>query len=250
MKLQLVIVVTSIIAASSASEDVASTMRMKAFERVYDEGRWVNGADGAKRCKSGWSDVDAAQGEAALRALQLVVDTYRIHSIADIPCGDGCFAGAMLGALRNRTGASKTILSYTGVDIVRSLVDRNNAQLSDASTRFIHADIVSGSTPLPPAELIFSRQMLQHLCTDDALRLVRLIARSNARFALLTTFETADDFVNTDIPCASGDFRAQDLTKPPFNLPKPIAIFNEQYPVDPRVALGLWPIKLLRHRLL
>ena len=92
--------------------------------------------------------------------------------------------------------------------------------------------------------------MLQHLCTDDALRFVRLVARSSARFVLLTTFATDDNFVNTDIPCASGGYRPQDLTKPPFNLPPPLMLFNERYPVDTRVSLGLWPVKALRHRLL
>ena len=92
--------------------------------------------------------------------------------------------------------------------------------------------------------------MLQHLCTDDAMRFIRQAARSSARFVLLTTFTTDDDFVNTDIPCASGGYRAQDLTKPPFSLPAPLLLFNEKYPVDPRVSLGLWPIRALRHRLL
>ena len=232
------------------SADMAlSLAREKAFERVYNEGRWVHGADGAMRCKSGWSDVDAYQGSAALRAIVHVIETYRIHSLADIPCGDGCFAGAVLGALRNRT-AAQMVPAYTGVDIVRSLVDHNNARLGDSTTRFIHADVVLGATPLPITDLIFSRHMLQHMCTEDALRFVRLVARSTARFALLSTFETDDAFVNDDIPCDSGGFRAQDLTKPPFNLPRPIAIFNEQYPVDMRVSLGLWPIRQLRHRLL
>ena len=43
---------------------------------------------------------------------------------------------------------------------------------------------------------------------------------------------------------------AQDLTKPPFSLPPPLALFNERYPVDGRVALGLWSVRSLRHRLL
>ena len=94
------------------------------------------------------------------------------------------------------------------------------------------------------------RQMLQHLCTEDALRFVQMVARSSARFVLLSTFKTDDDFVNTDIPCTSGGYRPQDLTKPPFNLPTPLAFFDEMYPVDRRIALGLWKVGTLRHRLL
>ena len=30
----------------------------------------------------------------------------------------------------------------------------------------------------------------------------------------------------------------------------PLRLFSEEYPVDPRVSLGLWPVRALRHRLL
>ena len=112
------------------------------------------------------------------------------------------------------------------------------------------ADVVASASPLPAADLLFSRQMLQHMCSEDALRFVRLVARSSARFALLSTFKTDDDFVNTDIPCASGGYRPQDLTKPPFSLPAPLFLFDEMYPIDRRISLGLWRVGALRHRLL
>ena len=51
------------------SPPVSTHQRRHAFERVYAEGRWIAGADGAG-CKSGWSDVGAGQGSAALRALE------------------------------------------------------------------------------------------------------------------------------------------------------------------------------------
>ena len=225
--------------------------RERAFERVYDEGRWINGVDGAQ-CTSGWSNVSAGQGSAALQAVLDVTDRFGIHSIADVPSGDGCFAGALLMALRNRTSSrvERPSIEYVGIDIVARLVERNQARYGDAWTRFFRADVVSGGTPLPRVDLIFSRQMMQHLCTDDAMRFVRLVARSTSRFTLMTTFETDDAFTNSDIGCASGDYRPQDLTKPPFNLPTPLARFSERYPTDPRAALGLWPVRALKNRLL
>lgn len=231
--------------------ELLSSERARAFERVYSEGRWINGADGARRCPSGWSDVGSGQAVAAVRAVVSVVDMFQLRSIADVPCGDGCFARAMLSALRNRTAAAASPpISYVGIDIVRSLVERNRATMGNQITRFIAEDVADGIMTLPSADLLFSRQMLQHLCTADALRFVRRVASSSARFALLSTFRTDDEFVNTDIPCASGEYRPQDLTKPPFNLPPPLALFDEMYPVDRRIALGLWKVATLRHRLL
>jgi hypothetical protein len=132
---------------------------------------------------------------------------------------------------------------------VPKLIESNQQRYGSLTARFVHADIIS-SAWIPSAELIFSRQMLQHLCTDDTLRFIRLVAHSTAQYALLTTFETGYDFVNTDIGCASGGYRPQDLTKPPFSLPPPLMLFSEEYPIDSRVALGLWPIWMLRRRLL
>lgn len=250
VRLLLTVVLCTVALVAPAPTTTPSADRAQAFERVYSEGRWLNGADGASACASGWSDVASGQGVAALRAVVSVVRTFNVRSVADVPCGDGCFAGALLSALRVNETEWTPSISYVGVDIVRSLVERNRARLGDSSTHFLEADVVSGADSIPAAELLFSRQMLQHMCNEDALRFIRLAARSSARFVMLTTFMTSDDFVNGDIPCASGGYRPQDLTKPPFSLPAPLLLFNEGYPVDSRVALGLWPVKTLRRRLL
>ena len=68
------------------------------------------------------------------------------------------------------------------------------------------------------------------------------VNRSDAKLALLTTFDVGPGFENTDIGCASGGYRPQSLTAPPFSLPPPLRFFSEEYPTDPRVGLGLWKI--------
>ena len=76
----------------------------------------------------------------------------------------------------------------------------------------------------------------------DVLAFLRLVSNSSARFALLSTFRTPEGFANSDIGCASGDYRAQDLERPPFGLPPPIAFYSERYPADARIGLGLWAL--------
>jgi len=99
-------------------------------------------------------------------------------------------------------------------------VIETNLVKRDNMTRLVQADVVS-LTQLPgPTDLIFSRQMMQHMCNSDVRRVLDLISRSGARFALLTHFET--DMANSDIHCNSGGYRPQDLLKPPFSLPPPI----------------------------
>ena len=101
--------------------------------------------------------------------------------------------------------------------IEHNLVKRDNM------TRLVQVDVVS-LTRLPgPTDLIFSRQMMQHMCNRDVQHVLDLISRSGARFALLTHFETAEAMDNSDIHCSSGGYRPQDLLKPPFSLPPPIS---------------------------
>ena len=101
----------------------------------------------------------------------------------------------------------------------RAVIETNLVK-RDNMTRLVQADVVS-LTQLPgPTDLIFSRQMMQHMCNSDVRRVLDLISRSGARFALLTHFET--DMANSDIHCNSGGYRPQDLLKPPFSLPPPI----------------------------
>ena len=134
----------------------------------------------------------------------------------------------------------------TGLDIVESLVESNRARFGDAMTSFAQADVATLAhlPQLPPRSLVFSRQMFQHQCNEDVMKTLKLISNSNALYALVTTFKTDPDFVNTDINCASGGYRPQDLMKPPFNLSPPIAWYDEKYPADRRVGLGLWRLPL------
>ena len=213
-----------------------STERRLAFERVYELGLWLGGEDGAV-CKSGWSSIQHAQGTAAHHGLLRVIDRYSIRSVADVPVGDGCFTGAALAALRNSSVAHEPQVEWTGVDIVPSLIERNTRRLGSLGARFEVADVLgAGAPPLPRAELVFSRQMTQHLCHEEVhLFLAQVANAPAARYLLATTFRTGDDFVNKDIPCASAGYRAQDLTKPPFDLGQPLLWFSERYADHTRV---------------
>ena len=61
---------TMFAAAPVTLSDGLTSDRAHAFERVYAEGRWVNGADGARNCLSGWSDVGNGQAVAAVKAVR------------------------------------------------------------------------------------------------------------------------------------------------------------------------------------
>ena len=128
-----------------------------AFERVYNEGRWTFGADGANSCLSGWSDIGRGQAKEALRSLSRVVEQHDVRSYIDVPVGDGCFSSTALASLREKVPA----ITYTGLDIVKQLVAHNLVK-QDNRTRLMQADVAT-LTQLPPADMVFSRQMMQHV---------------------------------------------------------------------------------------
>ena len=129
---------------------------------------------------------------------------------------------APLSAITTAFGCVRQAISYIGLDIVKKVIDTNLVK-RDNMTRLVQADVVSlTQLPGPTADLIFSRQMMQHMCNSDVRHVLDLISRSGARFALLTHFETAEGMANSDIHCNSGGYRPQDLRKPPFSLPPPI----------------------------
>ena len=122
----------------------------------------------------------------------------------------------------NSLARTRQAISYIGLDIVKKVIEHNLVK-RDNMTRLVQVDVVS-LTRLPgPTDLIFSRQMMQHMCNRDVQHVLDLISRSGARFALLTHFETAEAMDNSDIHCSSGGYRPQDLLKPPFSLPPPIS---------------------------
>ena len=232
--------------------DVLSQAKHDVFEAIYRDGRWMGGVDGAG-CKSGWSAAASGQADSALALLTIVVQTHGIRSLLDLPIGDGCFSTTALRYIRQdqrRNHPGQPPLMYTGIDIVSSLIAQHQRYLADAFTQFVTADATM-LTALPRTDLIFSRMMMQHMCNHDVLKVLRLIDRSGARFALMTTFRGVATYVvrrpqpwmpdslplvmqqpfsNADIPCLSGGYRAQDLTLPPFSLPPPRVWWSEAYP--------------------
>lgn len=88
-----------------------------------------------------------------------VVHEHDVRSYIDIPVGDGCFSHAALARLRQ----TRPTISYLGLEIVKSLVEHNLVSV-DNNTRLVHADVATlPQLPGPTADLIFSRQMMQHV---------------------------------------------------------------------------------------
>ena len=119
------------------------------FERIYASKVWGE--------KHG-SEFDSGSGSDDLLALAYVnvISAYireqGITSVVDLGCGDFRIG---------RHLANRANVLYTGIDVVRPLIEHHNRMYADHRTRFVCGDIISGA--LPSGELYLIRQVLQHL---------------------------------------------------------------------------------------
>lgn len=137
--------------------------------------------------------------------------TLGATSILDIPCGDFHWMQAV-----NLKG-----LHYTGADIVRPLVERNQQTYGSDERTFCHLNLITDA--LPRVDVIFTRDCLVHLSYQDAQKALANIARSGATWLVATTFPSRTK--NSDI--VTGDWRAINLQQAPFNFPAPAHLITE-----------------------
>jgi SAM-dependent methyltransferase len=175
------------------------------FTEIHDGNAW-----GGRESVSG-PGSDADQTAVIVRELPALLRERAIRSMLDVPCGDFQWMRRV-----DRAG-----IDYTGADIVKSLIDANNARFRTDSTRFMHLDLISG--PVPRVDLILCRDCLVHLSNRDVVQCLSHIAQSGSTYLLTTMFPKAAS--NRDI--TTGHWRPINFILPPFSFPQPLELINE-----------------------
>ena len=199
--------------------------RQSAFSRIYDTAYW-----GAEHLSGMGSTVEAT---APVRAvIERVVVEHDIRSVTDVACGDMVWMPLVLERLRERGHP----VAFTGCDIVPSLIEQHTARFP--ALRFRQLDLVS--EPIPPADLIICREVLQHLPVDDILEALANISASGARF-LLTTIHLRRHGLRNRLNMKIGRCRDRNLLLPPFDLPNPLVIYPDTDGQRDKF-IGLWAL--------
>ena len=182
------------------------------FTRIYDENVWGKSSDQGQRFYSGSGShlqdivstyVGAVQG--FLTSLEKKPD------VADLGCGDFNVGSSI----------RPFCASYTACDIVPSLIEFNKERYRDRNVDFRVLNLADDA--LPKADVVFIRQVFQHLSNQHILRAIPKIAASY-RYLVLTEHlpDNADFVPNRDKPpgaevrVAFGSGLV--LTRPPFDL--------------------------------
>lgn len=180
------------------------------FSQIYSSGRW--GGDG--KFDSGTGTGNDSVVDPYLMAIQKEVESLGLSGARFIDLGCGDF----------RVGRRIIPLSgsYTGVDIVPSLIEHLQQNYGRDSISFRCLNIIEDA--LPDGEVCFVRQVLQHLSNDQILKILPKLARY--KYAFISEHipnRTKPYTPNIDKPHGpdirlywkSGVF----LDQPPFSLP-------------------------------
>ena len=169
------------------------------FETIYERQVWGGGSGAGSHPK--YTCLYAAY-------VQHLIERLPVRSILDIGCGDWQLTRLL--DFGNRT--------YLGLDVVSSVVERNNQAFGSATVRFEQADATTLAV-FPEHDLLLCKDVLQHLSNRQVSAFLRVIRP--AASALIT-----NDYHPANDDCAIGSTRPLDVTAPPFSLAaRPVLAF-------------------------
>jgi SAM-dependent methyltransferase len=185
---------------AAGSETTAS--REAAFDDIYKSATWGTNAAGVGNSGFG----SKLQTTLLYRTfLAQMMKDLKVQSVVDAGCGDWEFSQAI-----DWTG-----IDYKGYDIVPAVVEHDKQTYGKPNIQFFNADIIE--TDLPPADLLISKHVLQHLPNADVQKfLTKQLPKY--KYIVLTDGVRRDTLSSTNPDIKPGQYRPLDLTQPPFNV--------------------------------
>jgi len=182
------------------------------FTQIYNEGAWGSPSDQERRFSSGSGSRDEAVVTAYVEAVRPILASFdRKPDVVDLGCGDFS-VGSKLRSLCNR---------YIACDIVAPLIEENRARFAESDVEFRVLD--ASVDELPPGDVVFIRQVLQHLSNRQIKDCLANIS-GRYRFLILTDHLPISDAFrpNLDKPTGPGTRLSLnsgvEITRPPFNF--------------------------------
>lgn len=192
------------------------------FTRIFETNMW----DGGDSPSGSGSTLELTEN--LRNQLPALIDQFAIKSIFDAPCGDFNWMKVFLAGHP---------IDYLGADIVKPLIDLNNANYGNARTKFIHFDISTGD--FPKADMWLCRDCLFHLSFEEIFRALKRFAVSDIRYILTTTHIHEGAFNNYDI--STGHYRPIDLFAAPFGFDRaPLFRIDDYVDGFPPREMCLW----------
>jgi len=185
-----------------------------------------------------WNSIESRSGPGSeishntilLEKLKRFVSENGVRTILDLGCGDFNWMQLFDFSL---------IDNYLGIDIVAEEIEMNSKLFANEKIQFVHGNILNYQ--LPKVDLVISKDVLVHLDYAQAIAVLSNIKQSGSTYFGSTTFVGVE---NKDID--TGRWRPIDLTASPFNLGKPMTLYEniEEYKTEwINKGFGIWKIK-------
>lgn len=186
---------------SLAADPILEDEHERIFTDIYKNCIW--GVNAAGEGFSGGGSL-LENCRSYINLLQNVMLSFSIRTVVDAGCGDWEFSRHV----------DWSEVSYKGYDIVGAVIEKNRMQFSRPNIEFFQANFLK--EPLPPADLLLCKHVLQHLTNQDIIEFIPKL--KNYKYCLITNEIFISDVSNNNLDILIGGGRKVDLTKPPFNV--------------------------------
>lgn len=136
--------------------------------------------------------------------LEDFLNENQIESVVDFGCGDWTFSQHVEWGNAN----------YFGVDLVKSVIRRNQARFDASNISFACGD--GASMDLPEADLLLCKDVLQHLSHEEILAFLQLVPKY--KHVLITNDVDSHTLTSVNDKIATGEYHNLDLTKSPYDV--------------------------------
>ncbi len=167
-----------------------------AFTEIYDKDVW-------QLRKKGWA-LGAVQRERWTRFTALIQDFMALNgvtSVVEFGCGKWGYARMI-----DWTG-----IRYDGFDVVPRLIDRNRRRHEQPNVQF---HLLQPGTKLPKADLLISKDVLQHLPTEDVHYYLGTFKKLYKHMLIMNDVVPVEN-MNGDV--AHGGYRSLSFDRAPFD---------------------------------
>lgn len=188
------------------------------FEKIYANNKWGKAKNGSLFYSGDGSSVDKSfQYEKFV--VDFLMSEPTITSWVDIGCGDFQVSDRILRAV-TANGRNERALEYIGVDVASNVIEWHQEHHVRQGVSFEVCNAVESD---PRAgDLVTVRQVLQHLCNDDIVRILGRLARLYRVAIISESLPVHFQAYNLDIrhgiairiPLGSGVY----LDQPPFSM--------------------------------
>ncbi|WP_328998641.1 class I SAM-dependent methyltransferase [Kribbella sp. NBC_00709] len=197
------------------------TSREALFTQVYESSGWDSAESGSGTGSELRATVDIRE------RLPELLTRHGVTTMLDAPCGD-------LNWMRH---IDLPVQKYHGVDIVASVIEKNQEEYGNTQRDFAVADLTKGE--LPKVDLVLCRDCLVHISFQDAADILENFRSTGAKWLVINQY---DDVERNHNQFTGRNWRRLNMLLPPFNFPEPLESFPDGGEVDPN-RLGLWRLQ-------